>query len=166
MNGTTPAPNKHDRMETFIAGLGADPASAQHRCLQGYCRLFDQGQYYEAHDVLEHLWLATPRSNPDYDFYKGLIQLAGAFVHLQKQFYAPDHPKHGRRLAPAARLFAIAADNLAPAGPQRHGLDVSALRQLCEERSQLLAASGFTRNPRDPTRLPSLRPRERTSSVS
>ena len=156
MEPTSPPVNKHDRMEAFIATLGADPDSPQHPCLQGYCRLFDLGDYYEAHDVLEHLWLATPRSDPDYAFYKGLIQLAGAFVHLQKQFYAPDHPKHGRRLAPAARLFDLAAANLAPAGTSRHGLDVTALVARCEENVQALTASGFTGNPWHPSRTPRL----------
>lgn len=145
-------PNKHDRMESFIAGLEVDPDSAQHPCLQGYRRLFDAGRFYEAHDVLEHLWLATPRSAPDHDFYKGLIQFAGAFVHLQKQFHAPDHPKHGRRLAPAARLFSLAAANLTPAGAHRHGVDVAALRGLCADHARSLVTSGYTRNPWDPAR--------------
>lgn len=149
-------PNKHDRMESFIAGLGADPDSAEDPCLQGYRRLFDAGQYYEAHDVLEHLWLATPRSAPDHNFYKGLIQFAGAFVHLQKQFHAPDHPKHGRRLAPASRLFSLAAANLAPAGTHRHGVDVAAVRALCAHHSRTLTASGYTQNPWDPGQPPVL----------
>ncbi len=157
MNPTpAPAAPKHDRMETFIAGLGADPTSPQPACLQGYCRLFDAGRYYEAHDVLEHLWLATPRVEPDYHFFKGLIQLAGAFVHLEKQFHAPGHPKHGRRLAPAARLFALAAANLAPAGAGRHGLDVAALRELCAENVRALESSGFTRSPWSPGNAPVL----------
>ena len=157
MEPTPPPPvNKHDRMERFIAGLGADPTSDQPACLQGYCRLFDEGRYYEAHDVLEHLWLATPRADPDHAFYQGLIQLAGAFVHLQKQFHAPDHPKHGRRLAPAARLFDLAAANLAPAGPARHGLDVAALQALCAEHVRALTAANFTRNPWHPARTPAL----------
>ena len=156
MDLTSPPVPKHDRMEAFIATLGADPDSPQHPCLQGYGRLFDLGDYYEAHDVLEHLWLATPRSDPDHAFYQGLIQFAGAFVHLQKQFHAPDHPKHGRRLAPAARLFRLAAANLAPAGARRHGLDVAALRAMCEAHVQALTASDHTRNPWHPSRAPTL----------
>lgn len=144
--------NKHARMTAFVAELGADPASAQHPCLQGYVRLFDAGRYYEAHDVLEHLWLETPRGEPDFAFYQGLIQLAGAFVHLQKQFHDPAHPKHGRRLAPAARLFDLAAANLAWSAPSRHGLDVAALLRLCAEHTRALSASGFTRNPWSPGR--------------
>ena len=51
----------------------------------GYFACFNRGWFYEAHDVLEELWLAN-RTGPNYAFYKGLIQLAGAFVHLQKIF--------------------------------------------------------------------------------
>ena len=50
--------------------------------------------------VLEHLWLKEGRGAPDYAFYKGLIQLAGGFVHLKLQRSHPEHPKHGRRLLP------------------------------------------------------------------
>src|ERR1043166_10226591 len=67
----------------------------------GYFKLFNQELFYEAHDVLEELWLAN-RAGPNYSFYKGLIQLAGAFVHLQKN-----------RLRPSAALFKLARTNLA-----------------------------------------------------
>src|SRR5580704_7174279 len=66
----------------------------------GYFACFNQGLYYEAHDVLEELWLAD-RQGPNYAFHKGLIQLAGAFVHLQKN-----------RLRPSAALFKLAQANL------------------------------------------------------
>lgn len=49
----------------------------------GFFECFNQELFYEAHEVLEDLWLLD-RKGPDGDFYKGLIQLAGAFVHLQK----------------------------------------------------------------------------------
>jgi predicted metal-dependent hydrolase len=73
----------------------------------GYFKCFNAGQFYEAHDVLEELWLAD-RQGANGAFYKGLIQLAGAFVHLQKQ-----------RLKPAAALFRLAMDNLIKY-PERH----------------------------------------------
>ena len=70
----------------------------------GYFECFNQGLFFESHDVLEELWLAQGRG-PNYAFYKGLIQLAGAFVHLQKN-----------RLRPAAALFRLAQTNLTPYG--------------------------------------------------
>ncbi|MEO6183762.1 MAG: DUF309 domain-containing protein, partial [Verrucomicrobiota bacterium] len=48
----------------------------------GYFELFNAQLFYESHDVLEELWLPI-RKEAGGDFYKGLIQLAGAFVHLQ-----------------------------------------------------------------------------------
>src|SRR5436189_6188294 len=49
----------------------------------GYFECFNRGLFYEAHDVLEELWLPN-RNGANGPFYKGLIQLAGAFVHLEK----------------------------------------------------------------------------------
>src|SRR5215203_2302078 len=66
----------------------------------GYFECFNRQLFFEAHDVLEELWL-TDRTGPNYSFYKGLIQLAGAFVHLQKN-----------RLRPSAALFKLAQANL------------------------------------------------------
>src|ERR1041385_3444222 len=43
----------------------------------GYFECFNRQLYFEAHDVLEELWL-TDRNGPNGAFYKGLIQLAGA----------------------------------------------------------------------------------------
>jgi predicted metal-dependent hydrolase len=66
----------------------------------GYFELFNRQKFYEAHDVLEHIWLKD-KHGPNGAFYKGLIQLAGAFVHLQK-----DRPQ------PAAALLKLALANL------------------------------------------------------
>ena len=44
-----------------------------------YFECFNRQLYYEAHDVLEALWLVD-KHTPNGAFYKGLIQLAGAFV--------------------------------------------------------------------------------------
>src|SRR5271154_1594779 len=86
----------------------------------GYFECFNQGLFYEAHDVLEELWLAD-RQSPNYAFYKGLIQLAGAFVHLQKN-----------RLRPSAALFKLARTNLAKYPTPHEGLDVVRVLGLIE----------------------------------
>src|SRR5665213_3355659 len=84
----------------------------------GYFDYFNRGLFYEAHDVLEQLWLAD-RNSPDYAFYKGLIQLAGAFVHLQKG-----------RLRPAAALFKLAHANFANYPEKYQRLDIEQLQAL------------------------------------
>ncbi len=66
----------------------------------GYFECFNRGLFYEAHDVLEELWLPN-RNGANGPFYKGLIQFAGAFVHLQKS-----------RVQPAAALLKLARANL------------------------------------------------------
>lgn len=79
----------------------------------GYFACFNDGLYYEAHDVLEEMWLPN-RGQPADHFYKGLIQLAGAFVHLQKD-----------RLGPSNALFNLARANLEKYPGYYEGLNVS-----------------------------------------
>lgn len=145
---------KAERMDAFVDTLGADPSLGHHPCYQGYFTCFNAQDYYEAHDVLEHLWLRD--RGPDYAFYKGLIQIAGAYVHLKKQFLRPDHPKDGRRLRPAARLFLLGRDNLAGYGDRHLDLDVAALRQVCEGMAARIVADDYRRNPWSPTTAPRL----------
>lgn len=149
---------KADRIERFVASLGNDPSLATHPCYQGYFTCFNEGRYYEAHDVLEHLWLTDGPTGANHAFYKGLIQLAGAFVHLRKQFEHPTHVKHGRRLRPAARLFDLASANLAAYAPSHLGLDVDAVRALCAQQVDALTALGFSSNPWSPAVAPQILP--------
>ena len=86
----------------------------------GYFACFNQALFYEAHDVLEELWVAD-RHGANGAFYKGLIQLAGAFVHLQKN-----------RLRPAAALFKLARANLGKYPARHEQLDVSSVLALIE----------------------------------
>ena len=145
---------KSDRISTFVAGLGTDTASALDPCYHGYFRCFNAGQYYEAHDVLEHLWLQ--RRDENHFFFKGLIQAAGAFVHLRKQFLRPDHPKDGRRLRPAVRLFHMAMQNLEPYRPVHMALDVDGVCALCRRCADTIVGSDFRRNPWHPAHPPQL----------
>jgi predicted metal-dependent hydrolase len=86
-----------------------------------YFQCFNQQLFFDAHDVLEDLWLAE-RNGPNYSFYKGLIQLAGAFVHLQKQ-----------RSAPAASLFRLARKYLSGYPAIYEQLDLTATIQLIDD---------------------------------
>ena len=143
---------KSDRISALVGALPAGPAPALDPHYTGYFACFNAAQYYEAHDVLEQLWLRTHDAN--HAFFKGLIQIAGAFVHLQKQHLRPDHPKDGRRLRPAARLFDLGVKNIAPFAPVHLRLDVAALCALCTRHAGALTESTFTRNPWTPERLP------------
>jgi len=145
---------KNDRISAFVQQLGADPALALDPRYQGYFTCFNARQYYEAHDVLENLWLE--RRDEHYLFFKGLIQVAGAFVHLQKQHVHPTHPKHGRRLRPAVRLFQLAMKNLAPYAPRHLQLDVTTVLRLCERKAEKIVAGNYEQNPWDPAHAPKL----------
>ena len=47
-------------------------------------RLFNEGEYFEAHDVIEELWLKTPSDDPVRDLYKGVIQAAAALYQFDR----------------------------------------------------------------------------------
>lgn len=143
---------KADRLTAFVEQLAPPAEPGLDPCYTGYFVCFNDGRYYEAHDVLEHLWLQN-RSEP---FFKGLIQFAGGFVHLQKQFLRPLHAKDGRRLRPAVRLFQLALANLRPFCPAHMQLDVEAVCRLGENIVREIEASGFQRNPWHPEAAPQL----------
>src|SRR5262249_41886773 len=86
----------------------------------GYFECFNQQLFFEAHEVLEELWLGERGGARDL-FYKGLIQLAGAFVHLQKE-----------RPQPAASLLRLARSNLARFPTRQDQLDVTGLVELID----------------------------------
>jgi hypothetical protein len=148
---------KSERMEKFVRELETNPAEeAFDACYLGYFRCFNSGRYYEAHDVLEHLWLKEGRNAPDYAYYKGLIQLAGGFVHLKLHHTHPEHPKHGRRLHPACRLFLMAESNLAAYGHWHRGLDLDLTVSLARGMAFLLEGSRCNFNPWSPESAPVL----------
>ncbi len=141
-------------MDEFVRSLGFDGAGYD-PCYLGYFACFNAQDYYEAHDVLEHLWLRGRDGN--HAFYKGLIQLAGAFVHLKKQRARPGHPTDGRRMHPAVRLFRLAEKNLSAYRPVHLGLDLETVFALIESHVSRIEASGYSANPWSPDAAPQLR---------
>jgi predicted metal-dependent hydrolase len=110
----------------------------------GYFHLFNRQLFYEAHEVLEDLWLPE-RHGPDGNFYKGLIQLAGAFVHLQKE-----------HLRPAAALFKLAQANLEKYPVVHQRLNTAAVLTLITGWLRQLERSGFVTNPLSAVNVPQL----------
>ena len=134
---------------------GGESESSWHPCYLEYFRLFNGQSYYEAHDVLEHIWLGA--NGERYVFYKALIQFAGAYVHLQHHHREPDHRIHGRRLQPAARLFRRSVELLEAFPAAYEGISLDGIRQTAEHTSQHLTESKFTTYPWSPDRAPQLR---------
>jgi predicted metal-dependent hydrolase len=112
----------------------------------GYFECFNQQLFYEAHDVLEELWLEQ-RGQANDLFYKGLIQLAGAFVHLQKN-----------RLRPSAALFKLARTNISKYPEMHEALDVRSVLRLIEDWLGQLESANFEVNPLRDDNAPKLAP--------
>jgi predicted metal-dependent hydrolase len=106
------AETKQTRIAAIIEKLQGRQLDAHYL---GYFECFNRQLYYEAHEVLEQIWLPQ-RAGPNGDFYKGLIQLAGAFVHLQKA-----------RVEPAKALFRLAEENLEKYPSVHQYLDLNAI---------------------------------------
>jgi hypothetical protein len=88
---------KHEKIAALAAPFAGQRQDARYLA---WFDCFNRGLYFEAHEVLEELWLPV-RGEPVGDFFKGLIQLAGAFVHVQKG-----------RAGPAVALLNLADANL------------------------------------------------------
>jgi predicted metal-dependent hydrolase len=117
--------HKQAKIESIIRpfmGRGRDPHYL------AFFDCFNRQLYFEAHEVLEEIWLPQ-RHGPKGRFYKGLIQLAGAFVHLQKG-----------RPGPAAALFNLAQSNLEHYQPIQEGLDLGPVLALIQHWLLKLAA--------------------------
>jgi predicted metal-dependent hydrolase len=155
-----PSMNKGERISHFVAELTGDDVDpdqrevAKHPFYRAFFHCWNEQRYYEAHDVLEQLWLST--KSRDADYFKGLIQAAGAFVHLQKRFEHPSHAKHGRRLPPAVRLFRLAEGNLSKFAPRHHALDVTGFCKLLRAFADQIVASDYKTNPWSPETAPKL----------
>jgi predicted metal-dependent hydrolase len=110
-----------------------------------YFECFNRQRFFEAHEVLEALWLPQ-RQAPNGSFYKGLIQLAGAFVHWQKN-----------RPGPAAALFELARTNLRKYPATHERLNVKAVLVMIEERLRQLKVADPRANPLASAGAPQLR---------
>jgi predicted metal-dependent hydrolase len=125
--------HKSSKIDALLAGFADLPGLDRHYV--GFFRCFNAQLYYEAHDVLEEVWLPI-RGQPQARFYQGLIQMAGGFVHLQKQ-----------RLGPSARLFALALANFELYPSPHAGIDLNVIREICRKHRQAILDSGETLNP-------------------
>jgi hypothetical protein len=123
---------KSARIAGLVEAHSGQPLDARYL---GYFDCFNHQLFFEAHEVLEDLWLPG-RAGANGHFHKALIQLAGAFVHLQKN-----------RLRPAGALLKLAQANLAEYPAQHERLNVAAVRQLIGSWLVQLERGGFRVNP-------------------
>jgi predicted metal-dependent hydrolase len=152
-----PSMNKRERISDFVRSLeSGSTEGASQNYYTAFFQLWNAQKYYEAHDVLEQLWLVEKNVELA-RFYQALIQAAGAFVHLQKNFQQPSHPKHGGRLRPATRLFALALRNLEDLPDEFRALDLPVLRKLLVHYRDAIIAVDFKKNPWSPETAPRLK---------
>jgi predicted metal-dependent hydrolase len=130
---------KSPKIAALIADLHGQARDAHYL---GFFACFNRQLFYEAHDVLEELWLAQGKTGANYAFYKGLIQLAGAFVHLQKN-----------RLRPAVALFNLAEANLRQYPRVHEQLNLTAVLALIADWRGRIDRAAFSENPL-PTAIP------------
>jgi predicted metal-dependent hydrolase len=136
-----PVSHKSARIASMIESFRGREFDAHYL---GYFDCFNRQLFYEAHDVLEDLWLAD-KHGPNGNFYKGLIQLAGAFVHLQKD-----------RLRPAAALLKLALANLEKYPAQHKHLNLKMVQALAQNWLSELERGGFGRSPLTAANVPHL----------
>jgi len=82
--------------------------------LAAFLKAFDEGAFFEAHEILEAFWVGY--AGGDRDFYKGLIQAAVALHHAGT----------GNRVG-ASGVAARARGHLAPYVPRYQSVDVDAI---------------------------------------
>ena len=89
-----------------------DPADTPDSRYQHGVELFNCGEFFDAHEVWEELWLDCPAV--ERRFYQSLIQAAVALYHWGNG-----------NLAGATRLFHSGQRYMAPYGPTHRGLNVN-----------------------------------------
>lgn len=85
--------------------------------------LFNHGEYFECHEVIEDLWLETSPDDPNRDLYKGVIQAAAAIYQLERGISSG-----------ATGLFKTSVKYLEIYRPKALGLDVGKLIQELRDR--------------------------------
>lgn len=93
--------------------------------LRRFAELFNRGDFWESHEVLEGLWRETGS-----DFLQGLILYASAFVHVQR----------GNRHGIGAQL-SKAEGRLAPYPSAYLGVDVEGVRAHIRRCREIVAAN-------------------------
>src|SRR5271155_4843918 len=136
------ATHKSPKIDALLAGFADVHGFNRH--YTGFFHCFNAQLYYEAHDVLEEVWLPI-RGSEQAKFYQGLIQMAGGFVHLQKG-----------RLGPASRLFTLALVNFEDYPARHAGVDLDVIRALCRDHRKAILDSGEAVNPWSKEKPPQL----------
>lgn len=92
-------------------------------------RLFDAGEYYECHELLEEAWRAEQR--PCRNLYQGILQLGIALYHIRRGHFAA-----------ALKMLRRAEHHLRPLPDVCRGIDVARLREMTRQIHETLLELG------------------------
>jgi predicted metal-dependent hydrolase len=93
--------------------------------------LFNNGRYWDAHEVWEHEWMPD-RKGPDSGFYKGLIQVAAGCLHYSR-----------RNRRGAVNKWRSGADYLRPYLPAHKGVDLAPLVEAVDGYLSAMTGPGW-----------------------
>lgn len=91
--------------------------------------LINQGEYFEAHEELEHAWMAD--EGPGRDLYRGILQVAVAYLQIERGNYRG-----------AIKMFLRVRQWLDPLPDVCRGVDVAGLRENARAVHEALLALG------------------------
>ncbi len=134
--------SKTDKVDKLIAGIRSDKYD---RHYLGFFDCFNRQLFYEAHEVLEQLWLAS-KNTPNERYYQGLIMAAGAFVHFQK-----DRPRA------ASNLLRKAIERLKPYGAVHEDFEIGRFVEVLASWLYLVESTDYRENPFHPKLAPRLK---------
>jgi uncharacterized protein len=109
------------------------PTMDRDRRLNEFIRFFNSKEFFDAHEVLEDLWIETEGERKD--FYKGLIQCAVAFVHLDRGNYKG-----------AKKLFRTSCGYLNRYPGEQEGIDIDKLMREFQDFFDLIVPEAEKRD--------------------
>lgn len=126
----------HETLPQVLAELAAPPdaAALAQACaaplpapaIEGLEHL-NAGRYYEAHEALEHAWMAE--SGPGADLLRGLVQVAAAYLQIER------HNRRGAR-----KMLLRLRQWLDPLPARCRGVELGALREALAQLDEALEA--------------------------
>lgn len=122
---------KHARLPDPAATQAAAEGELSELARKGI-ELFNRGEYFEAHEELEHAW--NEEGGPARELYRGILQVAVAYLQITRRNY------NG-----AIKMFLRARQWLDPLPDVCRGVDVATLRQDAAEARAALEALGADR---------------------
>ncbi len=131
---------KHARLPDPLAAQAVVEGELSALARKGI-ELFNRGEYFEAHEELEHAW--NEEGGPARELYRGILQVAVAYLQITRRNY------NG-----AIKMFLRARQWLDPLPDVCRGVDVAALRKDAGEVRAALEALGAERiSEFDPSQL-------------